>query len=430
MQLSPRPNNLQGTEERGKAALSRRVLRPGGQVRVVDERAGPYPHRPGRRLHGLSYVSSTGGRGSAFLAWHHRPVNSRWEATRTVWNSVVGPVLKGTLPYPDHRRRRRTRREARRLVTCDPWPGNDATRTELAQLALIRAMWLQRETRRAARHGEAVALLARTALETCFVGLYCLYGDDPLMAMRGGNRRALRRMLANLGHDEIITDEVLKAIEAEIGGNGELPDTRKKAETISKALDSAPFPVNLYWRMYVPLSEFFVHTNGVSLLRHVGAKGEILDEPVYPWARRCAVRTADGCMALVAAAIAQAEGHPNERLGKYAEDHLNRALAPLAIVSGKSLFRSLGPAKIAALVKGVVDLSAYNVSGRAATDTWEDRVRFLRSWFERHLGEYSEATEGIWALYIDRIVTVLAGPPPSASESESKANGPEAAGGG
>jgi hypothetical protein len=189
-------------------------------------------------------------------------------------------------------------------------------------------------------------------------------------------------MLANLGRDDIITDDVLKAIEPEVGGDGDLPDSRRRAYAISKALDGAPFPVNLYWRMYVPLSEFFVHTNGVSLLRHVGTKDEILDEPLYPWARRCAVRTADGCMGLVAAAIANAEGHPNERLANYADDHLNRALAPLAIVSGKSLFRSLGPAKIAGLVKGVVDLRAYFVSGRADTDTWDARVHNLRSWFD------------------------------------------------
>ena len=246
-----------------------------------------------------------------------------------------------------------------------------------------------------------------------------------MTAMRGGNRRALRRMFAHLGYDDIITDDVLKAIDAEIGGDGDPPDTRKKAETIAKALDGAPLPLNLYWRMYVPLSEFFVHASGVSLLRHVGAKGEILGEPVYPWARRCAVRTVDGCMALLAAAIAHAEGRPNERLEKYADDHLNRALAPLAIVSGKGLLRSLGPAKIAALVRGVVDLRAYNVSSQGDTDTWEDRVRFLRSWFERHLGEYSEEVpEEIWDLYIDRIVTVLAGPPPSANQSESKASDP------
>jgi hypothetical protein len=241
-------------------------------------------------------------------------------------------------------------------------------------------------------------------------------------------------MLANLGHDDIITDDVLQAIEAEIGGDGDLPDKRKMAEAISKALDGAPFPVNLYWRMYVPLSEFFVHASGLSLLRHVGAKGEILDEPAYPWARRCAVRTADGCMALVAVAIAHAEGHPHERLSRYADDHMNRALAPLAIVSGKTLFRSLGPAKIVALIKGVVDLRAYNVSGRADTDTRDERVRFLRSWFERHLGwverhlgDYSDVSEEIWDLYVDRIVTMLAGPAPSPEESEGNATDPEAA---
>ncbi len=55
--------------------------------------------------------------------------------------------------------------------------------------------------------------------------------------------------------------------------------------------------------MYVPLSEVFVHANGLSLLRHVGAEGKMLDEPAYPWARRYAVRTADGCVGLLAVAI-------------------------------------------------------------------------------------------------------------------------------
>lgn len=349
----------------------------------------------------------------------------RWDAIKAVWAVVLGPVLKATLPYPDLRRRRQIRREARRLVTRDPWPGNDATRVQLAQLALIRALWLQRETRRAARHGEAAALLARAALETCFVGLYCLYADDPLTAMQGGNARAMRRMLANLGHGDIITDDVLTAMEAEIGGNGKLPDMRKTAEAIAKALKGAPFPINLYWRMYVPLSEFFVHANGISLLRHVGAEGKILDEPAYPWARRCALRIADGCMGLLAAAIAHAEGHPSERLGKYADDHMVRALAPLAVISGKGFFRSFGPAKVAALVKGVVDLRAYNISGRADSDTWEDRARFIRTWFARHLGAYGEGSEEIWDLYIDRLVTVLAGPPPSAKRTEGNPNDPE-----
>ena len=134
--------------------------------------------------------------------------------------------------------------------------------------------------------------------------------------MREGNRQALRRMLANLGHDDIITDDVLKAIEVEIGGDGDLLDTRKNAEAIGKALDGAPFRVNLYWRMYVPLSEFFVHTNGVSPLHHVGAKGRDPRRAGVPVG--APLRRVDGCMALVAAAITHAGGHPDEPLGKYA----------------------------------------------------------------------------------------------------------------
>ncbi|MCU1491814.1 MAG: hypothetical protein JWM85_3219 [Acidimicrobiaceae bacterium] len=335
-------------------------------------------------------------------------MDARWDAAKTVWGAVLGPVVKGTLPYNDLRQRRQVRRETRRLITCEPWRGNDATPIQLAQLALARSLALQTNTRRAVRHGEAVALLARSALETCFVGLYCLYGDDPLTAMRGGNAKALRRMLVNLGHEDIITEDVLKAIEADIGGDGKLPDARKMAESISAGLNDAPFPLNLYWRVYVPLSEFFAHANGMSLMRHVGDKGVLLEKAAYPWARWSAVHTADGCVGLLAAAIAHKDGHPNELFGSYADHHLLRSLAPLAVVSGKGMFRSLGPRRLLALVKGVVDLRAYKASGRAEADSFDDRVAYLRSWFERHVGNFDDISEEIWDIYVERVVTVLA----------------------
>jgi hypothetical protein len=354
--------------------------------------------------------------------WHYRRMNTRWESAWAVWKVVLGPTLMGTLPYPDVRRRRRIRREARQLVTCDPWPGNDASSIELAQLVLIRALWLQRETRRVARHREAAALLARVALENCFVGLYCTYGDDPLTAMRGGNRRAYRKMFGNLGYGDIITDDVLRAMDRQIGGKGALPDARTMSAVISKALGDAPFPVNLYWRMYVPLSELFVHASGIALLRHVGAKSEILSRPVYPWSRRCAVRTADGCMALVASAIAHETERPTERLAKYADDHLNRALAPLAVASGKDLLRVLGPAKIFALVKGVMELRAYSNSDQAESDNLDERIRFFRAWFEKQFGAYRADFEETWDVFVDRVVELLARPSPAANESDASAS--------
>lgn len=335
-------------------------------------------------------------------------MNTKWDATKTVWSSVLGPILKGTLRYNDFRRRRSFRRHARALITCDPWPGNDATPIQLAQLALSRTLHLQKETRRTVRHPEAIALLARTTLETCVVGLYCLYADDPLTLMRGGNARALRRLLSNLGSDDILTEEVLESIAKDIGGEGRLPDVKRMAETIAKALGDIPAPLNLYWRIYVPLSEFFAHANGVSLLRHVDSNGAILDKPSFPWARWSAVHLVDGCVGFLAAAIAHKDGRPMDSFANYADYHLQRALAPLVVTSGKGLFRSLGLAKFAALVNGFVNLVAYKTSGRADSDSHEERVVFLRSWFDRYWKNLGDISEELSDLYVERVITVLA----------------------
>ena len=82
--------------------------------------------------------------------------------------SFFRPAIIGMLPYPDLPRRIRMRRRAFRLVTCTPWPGDDATGDDAAQLALLRLLWLQKRVRRAVRmrRGDEAALLARASLET------------------------------------------------------------------------------------------------------------------------------------------------------------------------------------------------------------------------------------------------------------------------
>lgn len=347
-------------------------------------------------------------------------VNGRWDAARTVWNAVFSPVVKGTLPYNDLRCRRRVRREARSLLTCDPWPGDDATPVQLAQLALLRSLTLQRCARRAVQHSEAVALLARAALETCLIGLYCLYGNDPLTALRGDSAKALRRMLANLGPEDIITEDILNAIVAQIGGDGKLPDARKVAEAVSPGFNDASFSLNLYWQIYVPLSKFFAHANEMSLMRHVGNKGVLLEEPTYPWARWSAIHMADGCVGLLAAAIAHKDGHPNDLFTSYTIHHLRLVITPLVVVSGKGMFRSLGPRQFVALIKGIVDLRAYKASGCADAHSVEERAAHLRSWFERYLGNFDDVSKQTWNLCIERIVTVLA-----ADEPDSESMSPE-----
>lgn len=78
-----------------------------------------------------------------------------------LWGLVVS-----VLPCPDLASRYRMRREAYRLVTLRTWPGMTADSSEAAQLAMLRLLWLQRQTHRAVRgrHKEASAMLARASV--------------------------------------------------------------------------------------------------------------------------------------------------------------------------------------------------------------------------------------------------------------------------
>ncbi len=90
---------------------------------------------------------------------------------RFAWN-----MLRAVLPYPDLPRRVRMRHRAFGLVTIERWPDDDdaVTGADAAQLALLRALYLQRLAHRAVRyrHSEEAALLARTAIDNVIVGLY------------------------------------------------------------------------------------------------------------------------------------------------------------------------------------------------------------------------------------------------------------------
>jgi hypothetical protein len=91
---------------------------------------------------------------------------------------------------------------ARSLVDCEPWPDDDATTgADAAKLALLRLLWLQRQTRSAARHrnGEATVLLARSLVEACILGLYCLHKPDAIPRLKAANIKAMGSMPLDFG---------------------------------------------------------------------------------------------------------------------------------------------------------------------------------------------------------------------------------------
>jgi hypothetical protein len=149
-------------------------------------------------------------------------------AVTSIVLAIARTVLRGVLPYPDLMRRGRVRRHARDLTTRDPWPQDEANLTGLdyARLALLRLLWLQHETRRAVRtrQRESAALLARTSMETCILGLWCLHNPDAATKLRTSEIKTAPAMLTFLSSTGLIPDTLIRQAVRALGEPEKLPD--------------------------------------------------------------------------------------------------------------------------------------------------------------------------------------------------------------
>ncbi len=128
-------------------------------------------------------------------------------------------AILGFLPCPDLITRYRMRRAARGLVTLRTWPGTDASSAEAAQLAMMRLLWLQRQTRRAvrARQREAAVMLARASVETLFLGLYCRRVPEAVAQLHASNIKALSDGFGYFEDAGIVPTRVIRACAARLG---------------------------------------------------------------------------------------------------------------------------------------------------------------------------------------------------------------------
>jgi hypothetical protein len=147
-------------------------------------------------------------------------------------------VLRGVLPYPDPVRRARVRRRARNLAARDPWPQDEAAATGLdyATLALLRTLALQRATRRAVRNRdrEGAALLARTSMETCILGLWCVHIPEAADRLRAAELKVAPAMLTFVSYTGLIPDTLIKHAVDALGQPKQLPTVRSMAEQIDE----------------------------------------------------------------------------------------------------------------------------------------------------------------------------------------------------
>lgn len=294
-------------------------------------------------------------------------------------------IIRCLLPYPDPLRRARFHRKARKLITCKPWPGEQAKGPDAAQLALVRLIWLQRQVRRAVRwrQAEAAALLARSATETCILGLYCLYNDDATKALTSKDGEGLRNVLGYIADAGLISKDTIAKAAASLDTGVRLPSVRRMTEQLTEQQHGEQ-AADLYRRFYTSLSHFFTHANGFTLMQHVRPDNRLRGKPLSPWTRRAPVRLTDACTGGLATAIAEHAGGPAAWFAEYADAHGKRVLTPLGAVGGIGLARTFEWRNLLPVIRAVIEIRRY-LEGQWQDDSPPERLTRVRDGLDQAL---------------------------------------------
>jgi hypothetical protein len=242
---------------------------------------------------------------------------------------------------------------------------------DVAQLAIYRLLWLQRETRSSVRgrRPEAAAMLARSSIETLIVGLYCLHEPNAVVELQGENVRLLKLLLRYLSEERLtppdVLDECIKRLD--IGPSKKGPSVEAMAATIDKATGGKD-AIGLYDRFYRPAASLTVHASGLALMRHVRMDDTLTKRPGRVWLRRSPTRIADACLGILTAAVGREEGQPSVEAGRYARRHLYRALTPVAVIAWPGMSRTLRPREIVSTIGTMISIGRYVWSGTDSDD--------------------------------------------------------------
>ncbi len=141
---------------------------------------------------------------------------------------------------------------------------------------------------------------------------------------------------------------------------------RDVVDAVTKATGQ-PTAEELYQRLYEPLSMLFVHSGSLSLARHLDGRNRVgaRRHPTSPWTSLAALRTADACVGLLAAAVACRSGSASAEFVAYASDHRERTLAPLAVIFARAAPTSMDWPRVPETVRQFLDFARYCRSGEA-----------------------------------------------------------------
>lgn len=241
-------------------------------------------------------------------------------------------------------------------VARSPFEG-ETTSHDLARLALARALALQQETRQAARRGlrDAAPLLARSAVDACITGLYCVSCEGAASEFAGAGGKGVKNLLKDLSA-ESLGEDFLASVVADHFGTDKAPNVFEMTSRITEA-GGPLIATALYRSFYAPLSTFYGHASPLSLMRHVELRGNAVRWRGWSvFGRRSSVRIADASMGILAAAVAGDDHRHQTLLAQYGEANVLAARPPLARLAVGVLSLRLRPRHIVNVIRGTAQL--------------------------------------------------------------------------
>jgi hypothetical protein len=264
-------------------------------------------------------------------------------------------------------------------VTFSKWPGKAATSREGSELALTRLLDLELQTRRSSNLGqyEAAALLARTAVDTCITGLFCLYVPDAIGRLEQDNAKAFDSIFRYLVDTDAMSKAATSFVVGEIGVPKRIGPLDQLIKEIAESGGSNG-AAQLYDRVYRPLSSMYAHGSGLALSRHVAHDDTLRKKPLFPWARRSPSHTASTCVGLLAAQIAGVDHPSYAMLDNYANWHWRRVTPVVASLSLKGALKSCHWTELPRARRALREASSFLHSPQGAEASKESKRAVVR----------------------------------------------------
>jgi hypothetical protein len=227
--------------------------------------------------------------------------------------------------------------------------------------------------------------------------------------LRGSNSVAVGWLMQYLVDAGSLPTNVVAMAQRVIGDTKiTTPSTYRMAKRVSEATEKS-LALDLYQRLYVPLSTLFAHANGLVLMRHVGKKASIQERPSYPWVRLSAVRICDVSVGILALAVSEKSDLPTQMYVEYANSHMRRSLAPIFVMGLRSARGSMQWRNVLGSIQAVLAGTRYVRSEAFKIDPPQVKLKQVRAHLETifDLFDLSDANEVREAM-LDAFAEVIA----------------------